>query len=345
MEGVAFGPNRGLGQSSSIPLDVQVANNAQHAALEELAASHQTIAELAQRMMATLPPGDVHCRSALANMVQRSQKDRAEVSDWSACATSECPQLAPEGKISHDNAQRPQNYGGQTPDRQDRDDALPGALRALRALYCLGFGLVAALLAIAICVVVMMTGDSNSIGPVRACIYVGFVALFWVMVIATMPEGPTEEMKSFTNFYLVCAAAVGWHAVALTWEQTESELPASQQVHRGLIVCLSLFTTAVAVLHGVVGRAHFWQLCRLYLALCAIIRLSAIFVLRQQLGATEFPPGALPFAAAVAAASLPLAVSCLSTLRIRRRVARAIGISQRIQQLQHQARRWLTACE
>lgn len=139
---------------------------------------------------------------------------------------------------------------------------------------------------------------------------------------ASAPNGPSPgTMQACTNCVFVCIVAVAWHAVAVKWEETKDDRPASMIIRRCLVVGLALVISTTAILQWALGRDTFWLVCRLSVAICGALRLHAIALLYCD-GATSYPPGDLPFSVAAPLVCVMPAVAWPLTSSVRQQLAR-----------------------
>ena len=279
--------------------------------LAELEKANAAVRERAQSLLASLPPGDER-RNIIMSLVQQQQQQQQQAR---SCVDP----------IEH---------------RVEQKDSVRNSSLPEHLLFWLFTGVFAPVMVSVLAFAVATTMTSSGAFLVISAI-VGAV-LVLVVPAACAPEGPAPAMQPFVNFMFAFIFAVACHAVVIRWEETKLEQKAfSQLVRRGLVVSLALVVGASAILQWSLGRRRFWYVLRLCGVLCGGIRLLAILLLFLDGAATTYPPGALPFTTALAVCSVMPALAVLLTLDVRQRLARAVGLSHRIKQLQAQTKRWL----
>ena len=177
------------------------------------------------------------------------------------------------------------------------------------------------------------TSQSQWMISSAVCLHTTAAILVLAIPAASIPHGPSPEMQSFANAIFLCLTAVGWHAVMVKWEETRSEVATARLVRCGLVIGIAGVISASALGQILLGAKHFWSVCRIAAVLCGVIRLGAILLLYHDGTATSYPPGALPFAPAVAVVFVMPLVAGVLTPSKRELIARASGIPERLQTL------------
>jgi len=314
--------------------------------LEDLASANALIYQNALALLATVPPDDER-HATIVNMVEHSraahEEARANVEARVALADKQQPCAPTPSHVQNPLCSRGRHVGQDgaaaaqpvaTPRPEGSTDAA-----ATSTLFWMFIGLTAPLLA-AILTFAFATTNGHVLVSGAVCIHVLAAILILAVPAASAPNGPPPEMQGFVNFVFASITAVAFHAVRFKWQETEHDGATSQLVRRGLVVSLALVISASALVLWAFGAGSFWRVCRCCAVLSGLLRLAAILLLYRD-GATSYPPGALPFGAAVTAVCVLPIVACLATPRARQRLARATGIAQRIRALQLKTPRWL----
>ena len=179
------------------------------------------------------------------------------------------------------------------------------------------------------------SAGSDSPWPRGGALYIPplFVMII-TLVIAYFPDGPTPAAQKYINAIFVAFLALAWHLVMRKWIDARNYSdPVACSVRQLLPVSIATAATCMAYLQSARGPNRFWMVIRFYMLGVSQIRFAAILALYLHGRIDAYPPGDLTLWQAVIMPSVQMLLSLTFTPGMRRRLARAVGVTQLIQEI------------